>query len=113
MAKQSFEGVTGARVQAAIAKATGKKHQQEAASPEEQNERAEQLRTQGRKGCKRPRYNIAFTPTNHAFIELLARSRGMSLAQCCNAIIDKLREQNPEIEKQAKELQKLVDKVKF
>ncbi len=109
MAKKNFDEVTGSRVLGEIEKSTGKKRQQTTASPEEQAERAAQLRTQGRKGCKPARYNIAFTPENYKFIKILASASGKTLAQCCNDIFSKYREQNPEIEKRAKAFIKFME----
>lgn len=61
------------------------------ASASEQEMRAAQLRTQGKKGCKAPRINMAFTPDNHRFLKREARKSGMTITQYCNQIITKYR----------------------
>lgn len=67
------------------------KGQQTTASPEEAAERMAELRTQGRKGCKAVRINMAFTPDNHGFIKKMARISGMTMTEFTNSIIERYR----------------------
>ncbi|MBQ1577302.1 MAG: hypothetical protein IIZ83_10100 [Oscillospiraceae bacterium] len=78
--------------------------QQQTASKREQNERAAQLRTQGRKGCKAPRINIAFTTANHDFARVMARATGNTMTEIVNMAIDKYREANGALYEKALEI---------
>lgn len=78
---------------AEIPTATG----QTEASPEEQAERASELRTQGRKGCKAVRINMAFTPENHEFIKVMARASGRTMTEFTNLVISAYRKEHPEL----------------
>lgn len=69
--------------------------QQRPASQQEQLERMQELRTQGRKGCKAIRINMAFTPDNHLFIKTLARATGLTMTELTNKIITAYRREHP------------------
>lgn len=47
--------------------------------------------TQGRKGHKAPRINMAFSPDNHAWIKTRSRQLGMSATEFVNSILDQER----------------------
>lgn len=81
-----------------------KNGQQKTASAREQNERAAQLRTQGRKGCKAPRINIAFTTANHDFARVMARATGKTMTEVVNMALDKYREANGVLYEKALEI---------
>ena len=100
--KKDFGGMNTGRVYDAIEQATSSKGQQGTASPQEQGERAEALRTQGRKGCKAIRINMAFTPENHQYIAIMARITGQSMTVFTNAVIEKYRNEHPDLYEQAK-----------
>lgn len=100
--KKDFSAVNTGRVYHDIETATTTKGQQGSASPQEANERRSKMTTQGRKGCKAIRINMAFTPENHQYIAVMARIRGMTLTKYTNYIIEKYREEHPEIYDQAK-----------
>ena len=87
MAKKDFAGMNTGRVYGAIEQATSKKGQQGTASPQEAQERAQDLKTQGRKGCKATRINMAFTPDNHEFIKIMARATGRTMTEFTNDVI--------------------------
>lgn len=95
------EGTAG-KVQGIIAQATSEKGQQGTASPQEAAERAAQLRTQGRKGCKAVRINMAFTPDNHEFIKIMARITGHTMTEFANIVVERYRNEHPELYEQAK-----------
>ena len=78
--------------------------QQGTATPEEVAERAAQLKTQGRKGCKAVRINMAFTPDNHQFIKVMSRITGQSMTEFANYVIEQYRKEHPEIFEQAKDI---------
>ena len=83
-------------VKAAIEKTTGGKGQQTTATPEEQQERKENLNTQGRKGCKAVRINMAFTPSNHQFIKIMSKINGMSMTEYTNLVVERYQEDHPD-----------------
>lgn len=100
--KKDFAGMNTGRVYGAIETATSKKGQQGSASPQEAAERASNLKTQGRKGCKATRINMAFTPENHQFIKTMARISGQTMTEFTNLVIERYRTEHPEIYEQAK-----------
>ena len=67
-------------------------------------ERQESLRTQGKKGAKAQRFNMAFTPSNLDFIRILAKLKGQTMTQFVNEIIDREREAQADLYKQLKAL---------
>lgn len=89
------------RAISAMEQAISTKGQQGKASPQEASERAAQLRTQGRKGCKAVRINMAFTPDNHEFIKVMAKASGRTMTEFTNDIIAAYRAEHPEFMKQA------------
>ncbi len=99
--KKDFAGMNTGRVYGAIEQATSRKGQQGTASPQEVQERREQMKTQGRKGCKAIRINMAFTPSNHEFIKVLARATGHTMTDFTNIIIEAYRKEHPELMEQA------------
>jgi len=100
--KKNFTGInTGSRVYSALDQATANKGQQGTADAEEITERAEALKTQGRKGCKAVRINMAFTPSNHEFIKVMARASGKTMTEFTNLVIAAYQREHPEIMGQA------------
>lgn len=78
---------------------------QTTASPEEAHERAEALRTSGRKGAKAKRINLAFTDTNYDYIRVVSRIYGEDMTHFVNRCIDEYRTAHAAIYEKAKELQ--------
>ena len=101
--KKDFAGMNTGRVYDAIEQATSPKGQQGTASPQEQRERADNLQTQGRKGCKAIRINMAFTPDNHEFIKVMAKASGRTMTEFANLVIEAYRREHPEIMEKANE----------
>ena len=99
--KKDFAAINTSRVTSAIAQATGKKGQQTTASPEEAAARAADLQTQGRKGCKATRINMAFAPDNYEFIRVMAKATGHTMTQFTNIVIAAYRNEHPEFMEQA------------
>lgn len=104
MAKKDFGAMNTGRVYTAIEQATSNKGQQGTASPQEAAERAAELKTQGRKGCKAVRINMAFTPDNHEFIKYVAKASGKTMTELTNLVIAAYRNEHPEMLEQAKGL---------
>ena len=100
--KKDFAGMNTGRVYGAIEQATSNKGQQGTASPQEAAERAANLKTQGRKGCKATRINMAFTPDNHEFIKVMSRLTGKTMTEFANLCIERYRTEHPELYEQAK-----------
>lgn len=99
--KKDFAGMNTGRVYGAIEQATSKKGQQGTASPQEAEERKEALQTQGRKGVKAVRINMAFTPSNHEFIKVMAKATGRTMTEFTNTVIEAYRNEHPEFMEQA------------
>lgn len=99
--KKDFAGMNTGRVYEKIEQATAKKGQQGKASPQEQKERAQNLKTQGRKGCKATRINMAFTPENHEFIKVMAKASGRTMTELTNDVIAAYRTEHPEFMEKA------------
>lgn len=59
------------------------------------------LETSGRKGLKLSRINMAFSPDNYQYIQVMSKACGESLTQFVNRIIKLSRENNAEAYKQA------------
>lgn len=101
MAKD-FSGINTGRVYENIETATAEHKHQGTASPQEQAQRKAEMRTQGRKGCKLARINLAFSPDNHEFIKVMARATGRSMTEFTNLVIDAYRAEHPEMLEQAR-----------
>lgn len=102
--KKDFAGMNTGRVYGAIERATSRKGQQGTVSPQEAAERASKLKTQGRKGCKAIRINMAFTPENHDFIKVMAKISGKTMTEFANYAVEQYRLEHSEIYEQAKAL---------
>lgn len=81
-----------------------RKGQQQTVTPDEKAEREAIGRTQGRKGCKATRINMAFWSDNHDFIKVMARASGKTMTEYTNMVVQKYREEHPEIYDRAKAL---------
>ena len=96
------------KVYSNIETATSKRGQQGKASPQEAHDRANKLKTQGRKGCKAIRINMAFTPDNHQFIKVMAKISGQTMTEFTNLVIERYREEHPGIYEQ---VQAILDQI--
>lgn len=113
MAKDFSAMNTGNRVQSSIEQATGKTKQQSKVTPEESAERKEEMRTQGRKGVKATRINMAFSTGNYQFIKVMAKATGKTLTEFTNVIIAAYRREHPEIMEQAQHFLDVVNSGAF
>ena len=82
-------------------------HQTIADAPERAM-RAATLRTQGRKGCKAVRINMAFTPENYEFIKTMAKASGQTMTEFVNLIISAHQRQHPEALAASRMFQKIL-----
>ena len=87
--------------------------QQGSASEEEAEARAEEGKTQGRKGCKAPRINMAFTPSNYEFIQIMAKASGNTMTKFCNLIIKAYQAEHPEYMEKAKAFLEVINSASF
>lgn len=99
--KKDFSNINTGKVYEQLDQATGGEGQQGTASPKEVAQRKAELKTQGRKGCKATRINMAFTPDNHEFIKVMAKASGHSMTEFTNLVIEAYRNEHPEIMQQA------------
>ena len=101
--KKDFGSINiGSRVHGSIQQATSNRGQQSEASPQEAAARKEEMRTQGRKGVKAERINMAFSTGNYEFIKVMARATGKTMTEFTNLIIEAYRQEHPEIMDQAR-----------
>ena len=75
------------RVEDAVERAVSGTGTQAAASPEEKARREAQGKTQGRKGCKAARINMAFWADNYEYIQVMSKAKGLSLTDFVNTLI--------------------------
>lgn len=89
----------GTSVMGTIAQATStsKRGQQATAGKKERAERLEEGRTQGRKGCKAQRINMAFTTDNYIYIQRMAKIFGMTMTGFANKMLDTYRQEHGEM----------------
>lgn len=117
MAKKDFSQVNTGRAYNQIEEAIAAPAQEPQQTQETQNQRkpytekrAQEMRaagtTQGRKGCKAVRINMAFTPDVHDYIKTMARVRGESVTDFTNYVFRQSMEDNAALYEQAKTFQK-------
>lgn len=94
MAKKSFKDSARASVASAFMSAQEEPQEdtqevtQEMARPSTDEGHPTYIRTQGRKGKKKPRINMAFEPHLYEFIRVEAERQDISLTQFVNEIIE-------------------------
>ena len=112
--KKDFTAANTGRVYNAITEATAEPEEQQAQEvqhprKEYSEQQAQEMRqagtTQGRKGCKAIRINMAFSPEIHEYIKVMARVRGESVTDFTNYVFRQSMEQNAELYERAKAFQ--------
>ncbi len=78
--------------------------QQSPLTPEEKAEREAAGRTQGRKGCKADRINMAFTTENYRFIRVMSKIAGMTMTGFVNRVVQEYCTEHAEVYEQANRL---------
>lgn len=106
--KKDFSKIGSGMVYSSIEQGISERGQQGTASKEEAAERAASLQTQGRKGCKALRINMAFTPGNHEYIKTMAKMTGKTMTEYTNLVIERYRTQYDD--KYAK-LKEIIDQI--
>lgn len=99
-----FDNVNTGKVYEQLQKAQKTTGKHIEAGAEEKAERAASMRTQGKKGCKAVRINMAFTPDNHDFIKTMARVTGKNMTEFTNIVIERYRTEHPEKYEDAKRM---------
>lgn len=114
MAKKDFSTANTGRVYGAITEATAEttaqqaqdvQHPRQVYSTQKAQEMREAGTTQGRKGCKAVRINMAFAPDIHEYIKTMARVRGESVTDFTNYVFRQSMADNAELYNQAKQFQ--------
>ena len=102
--KKDFSSVNTGRVYNAITEATAQpeQHERKVYTEQEAQELRQAGKTQGRKGCKAIRINMAFTPDVHQYIKIMARARGQSVTEFTNYVFRQSMEQNKDLYEQSK-----------
>ena len=109
--KKDFTAANTGRVYNAITEATAEPQAQEAQHTRKvySEQQAQEMRqagtTQGRKGCKAIRINMAFSPEIHEYIKVMARVRGESVTDFTNYVFRQSMEENAELYEKAKAFQ--------
>jgi len=112
--KGLFDTISTESVYDAIAEATAepaaelppdlpRRSRSEKPTAEEIQAAREQGKTQGRKGVKAIRINMAFTPEVHEYINIMSRARGQSITSFTNEVFINSKQQNLELFLKAKE----------
>ena len=110
MAKKDFSKVKTAPIYEAITEATAeaepmqekvKYKERRTYTADEAREAMETLRTNGMKGVKLPRINLAFTPSNYDFVQTMARVRGETMTDFVNYIMSEARERHADLYEKA------------
>lgn len=111
MAKKDFSGANTGRVYDAIADATAPDTQEEyerkprrTYSDAEKQDAMGTLSTQGKKGMKAMRINMAFSPELHDYIKVMSNVKGQTITEFVNEILRQSLEQNRETYEKAQEL---------
>ncbi len=73
------------------------KHPRKTYSEEAAQEMRAAGTTQGRKGCKAIRINMAFSPDVHEYIKKMARARGLTFTEFTNDVFRRSMERNADI----------------
>jgi len=107
--KKDFTAANMDRVYSAIADATAEPETQEAQQVSEAAYTDEQMqafkeagKTQGRKGAKAIRFNMAFPPSVYEYITTMARIRGESVTKFTQFVFEQSMKDNAELYEQAK-----------
>lgn len=109
--KKDFTTANTGRVYNAITEATAEpetqevQHKREVYTEQQVQEMRQAGTTQGRKGCKAVRINMAFTPDIHEYIKTMARVRGESVTDFTNYVFRQSMEENAELYEKAKAFQ--------
>lgn len=112
--KKDFTAANTGRVYNAITEATAEPETQQAQEVQHprkvySEQQAQEMRqagtTQGRKGCKAVRINMAFSPEIHEYIKVMARVRGESVTDFTNYVFRQSMEENAELYEKAKAFQ--------
>lgn len=111
MAKKDFSKVDTTPVYESIAEATQeapKKKSRKEYSGAEAEALKSKMQTQGRKGARMKRINMAFTPENHEYLAAMSRVQGESITVFLNGIIEDHRAAHADIYDKALEFRAML-----
>lgn len=118
MAKRDLTKINTDPVYNKIAEATAEQETQEKPvkrkerktyTEQEKQEIMETLKTSGRKGCKLPRINLAFSPALYEYVSIMSRVRGETLTAFVNLAIKEHMENHKDLYDKAKEFRSALD----
>lgn len=119
MAKKDFSQINTGRVYDTIAAATAepaqeqktqkKKKPRKSYTEQEKQEILESLQTAGRKGCKLPRINLAFSPQLYEYVSIMSRVRGETLTRFVNLALQEHMNNHRDIYEKAMEFRRALD----
>ena len=104
MAKKDFSKMNTAPVYSSIAESIAEEAPQAQYAQDELEALQEAGKTQGRKGAKAIRFNMAFPPSVYEYIQTMARVRGESVTKFTQFVFEKSMKENAEVYEQAKKL---------
>ena len=116
MSKKDFSSMNTGRVYNAIADATADPAEAQAAhevqeahktrktyTEQEKQEYLQNMKTNGRKGIKLPRINLAFAPDVYEYCRTMARAAGISYTEFVNTVLRQHMDEHADTFKQAQE----------
>lgn len=101
LAKAIQRRTTAEEVTEATAEEVKPRKERRTYSKEEANEYLKNMKTQGRKGIKMQRKNIALSPDNYKYVEAMSRATMRTATDFINVIIAEHRENNRDLYEQA------------
>lgn len=113
MAKKDFSAASTGRVYQQISDATAEPEAQETQryTDAEAQEAKLQMKTQGKKGLKAARINMAFAPDTYDYIRIMAQAKGISITEFVNQIIRQHMEEPGNLEAYGK-AQTIIDQLR-
>lgn len=109
MSKKSFKNDNPALAFISVDSDSNTQKVQDARDTQEVQYVQETHPTQGKKGKKLPRINMAFSPENLEYLQLISRLEGISITQYVNNLVAKDRADKSDIVDKAKEILKGVE----
>ena len=100
--KKDFSAVNTTPVYNQIAESIAEEAPQAQYTQEELDALREAGKTQGRKGAKAIRFNMAFSPAVYQYIQTMARVRGESVTQFTNYVFQQSMKDNADLYEKAK-----------
>lgn len=110
---KDFKDIKTNDVYSTLSIGNSRQGQQPEVTEEERAARLANMQTQGRKGCKSPRVNLALTPDNHKFVKTMARASGHTMTQFINLVLAAYQREHPEILEKANDFLNVINSGQF